>query len=385
MSWLSTEFDNNVLPKYNDTGFIMNLRSTPLLDMVMGNLIPKRSYKGAYLKEGFQYRPTGSVQAIYRGDEAPRPFRRTVSKSLEIETAMIQLETSPVAQREIDMFANTEANQLMVNWIEKHVEMLDREYSRALEEFLFTGQTTSDLISASEFAGFQCFNGEYVSSTSVRGVAGGALESLAPASQINTVHGLAKSVTLGWYNQYADSTGFIGGDSQTKLREVLLKCRRRSTNNTIPTVAFMDGDSFVKFMERNDSKYIIATDTTKLNDTETGNNPMLDSILMDKALKLYGHQSENLIRGAFVGTGANGITMLINPGSVTLINEGASSDIMGKRKGNYKDQAGKAVTGWETPFQPVPGAEVMMSKKRLEFQFYWTNLAANGVVTGTAR
>lgn len=384
MGWMSSEYTDNVLQMYNDSGVFTYLRATPLLDIVLNsNMMTHMTYKGKYFEEAFTWRPTGSVQAIVRGDEALRPFRQTTTKKYSIETAMIQLESSPVTQREMDQWENTDPSQVAINWTKNSLGGLDHEFSRALEEWIFTGATTSSLISPSEFEGFQTFNGEHVSSTSVYGVSGGFFEFLAPASQTNTIQNLTKAVNIGFYNQYQNSTGFVGGNSQTQLRKVLLECRRRSNDNSVPTFAFMDTDSFTRFQERNDSKLLIVS-TNDLSKTETGNDPMKDKILIDQATGLYGFHSENLLRGSFVGTGANGLAYLINPKSMVLFNEGASSDIKGKRKGNYKDQAGKAVTGWETPFQPVPGSEVYMSKKRLEFQMMIRNPAACGVVAGLA-
>jgi hypothetical protein len=374
------EFLANVLNSMEDSGLRTFRRKLPIVfELTSKNSkMETKRIVGPYLKSGLVYDAAGTVQKITRGDEPLTFARKPMSKHWVLKTGISRLTGAPHTQLELDQWKNTNPDQVAVNALLENDKNFEHMYYKALESYLTMAAVPAGF-TLNSFNQYQTLNGEYTTTSSgVVGVSGGLIEFLAPASQTNTVQGLAKSTAYGWFNQYRDSSGFAG-DSYDAIKRVMTACEERSMKSSMPQKALMDLESFIRFQRMNAANTIIIADKAA-----APNEFIMDGFAQgmyehtDKGTGLRAIRSPQLDLSNFVGTGVYGVTYLLTEEDMFFVPEGDTADFGGRRVNKPGSKE------WEV-VQPHPGVETYVGVKTIEWQIGVNNLMSQGVVTGTAK
>lgn len=145
----------------------------------------------------------------------------------------------------------------IVKLMKMYPDAAAKAFKADFNKYLLTGTTDSlSSPSPSDYYGFVTLNGDFASGT-IEGTEHGLLDFAAPASQTQTVEGVAKSVASGHFNQFQQIASWAG-DGRKQLDAAYFDAAGYSDNDgddpAGPDLEIMDRATFANFIQsRQDS------------------------------------------------------------------------------------------------------------------------------------
>jgi hypothetical protein len=131
-----------------------------------------------------------------------------------------------------------------------------------LEKYMLTGNVlNADVGPAEMYGGWMCLWGGFTSGY-ISGLENGMLEAVAPAAQTQTTLGLAKSQTLGHYNQYTDIAS-LSAEGKRLVSKIISDCVYNDPEQKEPEALWVDRDSYVLYGELRTNKLMVVDSSKK--------------------------------------------------------------------------------------------------------------------------
>jgi len=220
----------------------------------------KRPFNGDLREEVFDTKKSVLTQGIYAGNE--RLGFRNPQRTQQISwRGHRTVSTLALFNRDIAIAKGGGKNKILDLYADLPQKgALDPVLN--LERFILTGQVLdADVVTAADYAGWMTLYGPNTGGK-VSGLANGMLQMVAPASQNTNTLNLAKSLALGWYNQYANIAS-MASEGKRVLSKIISDCIYNDPSRTDPEVLWVDRDSFVEYGELRKNKLIIVDNTRK--------------------------------------------------------------------------------------------------------------------------
>lgn len=202
MAQPSTELLNTTLADLGDELVLTQAQSLPLMNKLIKNKqVNKEAVGGTYIERTFAGGSPAKGTLISSGDEVATIQRIAQMKKFQVKSTRHFI---PIFIPQIEVDRNT-GKQGVIKLIKSYPEMTAAEYWLDWEYWLLSAAYRPSGVSVINTPGFDgacTLNGNY------SGAANGLLDFLAPASQTDTVQGVAKSNTYNLYNQYGIVTSF---------------------------------------------------------------------------------------------------------------------------------------------------------------------------------
>lgn len=175
-------------------------------------------------------------------------------------------------------------------------------FNMDFNKYLLTG-TTDSLLTATpaSFFGFSTLNGDFAAGTEL-GTTNGLLDFVVPGSQTDIVQNVAKDAGVSHYNQYGLITA-MATDGENVLKKVYRACQSGAGAAGGPNLIIMDDASYGNYETvRKDYVRVVRPDAKDADGSDMGTVLYNSKVIFDLNLSL----------SAFSGTGAGGVTYLLN-------------------------------------------------------------------------
>lgn len=261
---------------------------------------------GLYTEKTFTTNPAGGGVAIRTGSEGLYRGRSQNTLKMRVEQARVVM-TSHIPN--IDQIKN-QGKAAVMDVASDYLTMLLEGAMQDFNKYFLTAKTAGHTFkNDSDLYSFLTFNGEFSSGIG-EGVTNGVFDFAAPSAQSDTVQNVAKSVANLHYNQYGLISTFSSNGVRT-IKKVLRQCTNEANQtNSQGYLLIMDDDTFGNFEE----EYETPVRVQLVNDVRE--KEMLLALPISGALAYY---EPNLDVSQFSGTGANGVTYVINRNHVEFI------------------------------------------------------------------
>jgi hypothetical protein len=227
-----------------------------------------------------------------------------------------------------------------------------------LDRFFLTGVSNGKVISTAECQGWNTLNGEKTFATGITGVTNGLIDFAAPASQTDTVQGLAKSTSYNYVNQYGQIVGGWAAAGRKTTMKTYRQCARFNTAGPDkgPDMMFADDDTYANI--ETEDRTLVRTEYVQAD--------------IDKGIAGLHRRwanadlvaAQNLVLSDFTGDATNGLIYLLTNGGIEKV--------------VYKDLD-------FSPFEDrIANQDNVVSKGVGQFAILSQNLAILGAVTGGA-
>ena len=276
-------------------------RSSPFMRQLFDKKKVRNVQGGTHIEEVLMTSGTAQGIAVINGFEVAPIVRRQSTKQLKVQYGEF---FAPLAIPGKDMREN-QGTQGIVKLTKLYVEANKEAFQQDFNKYNLTGQTDNRIGPSSAYYGFTCLNGQFTSGAA-EGTENGLLDFSTPATQSDTVEGVAKSVASGHYNQYADIS-LWATDGYENLTNAYIAAQAYAVNNGSmmmgPDLIINDQLSYSKFV----SSKADSTRITILDARTEGKNSMANTfynamVTFDPALDL----------SIFTGVAADGVWYGIN-------------------------------------------------------------------------
>jgi len=241
-----------------------------------------------------------------------------------------------------------------VKIIETYPEAMLRAVAEDFNHWLlnggWAGSTPKSVGTSNEFYGWNTLNGDFSSGTSL-GTTNGLLDFAAPATQTDSVQNAAKSAAKNYVNQYGAMTSWAA-EGMTVIQETYGRCAGYGR----PDLLIMDPGTFGRYMDNRRDIVRLAAITNSEGKTDYLSTPFgLGTV----------HCALDLDVANFTGTGADGVTYIIDRNQIDVSWFGGKGIRIGKFEDKSTDQ------------------RVLSAPIDIHFGFVFKSIRSCGVVGGT--
>ena len=259
------------------------VRSNELFDALMSKArMPMEG--GSYIERTFTGAAPARGVGIFVGDELLNMTRRQEIRKFQVEP------------HRLVVAINIPKKELMFNSGKLAVIRLIEEYPKTtmdgaqadINAYLLTGASRGLVFQTAELRGLLSLNGE-VNTGIGAGVTNGLLDFATPATQTDSVQGVAKSSTYFHFNQYNDITAWAT-NGLTNLRKTYRQCAHYAGGmGNGPDLVVMDDDTYGNFEESRLNLVRVKvvedkTDKTNMLGLDLGVAKVYPSIDLDRSL-----------------------------------------------------------------------------------------------------
>lgn len=259
------------------------VRSNELFDALMSKArMPMEG--GSYIERTFTGAAPARGVGIFVGDELLNMTRRQEIRKFQVEP------------HRLVVAINIPKKELMFNSGKLAVIRLIEEYPKTtmdgaqadINAYLLTGASRGLVFQTAELRGLLSLNGE-VNTGIGAGVTNGLLDFATPATQTDSVQGVAKSSTYFHFNQYNDITAWAT-NGLTNLRKTYRQCAHYAGGmGKGPDLVVMDDDTYGNFEESRLNLVRVKvvedkTDKTNMLGLDLGVAKVYPSIDLDRSL-----------------------------------------------------------------------------------------------------
>lgn len=349
---VSNEVLNTTFGQWADRSIMSFQTATPFWQKLQEKAQVTKNLSGTYIERPFSGGPPGTAIALPGGSETFSTTRLSNTKKLQLETGRFGGAIS-IPGKDIDMNDGPEG---ALNLVKRYPMAYLQAVAQDIESRFLVGspQANHSVFSATDLLYWVTLNGN-LSTGLGTGNANGILDYIAPASQTDSVFGLAKDDAYEHVNQYADATNWAT-NGMLKLRSVYRQCAARG-NGQGPDLIYPDFDTFDKIDEFKLAQVRVKTTEEK---TETTNLLFLE--LGPRAQVAYSLYLDRA-HANFGGNASDGIVYLLDTDYWELL--WRRMPAVGKFEDKTADQ------------------DVMIAKFLMDGNAICNKLAAQGVVTGT--
>ena len=224
------------------------LDSKARMPMEGGSLI-ERSFTGGAPARGV---------GIYVGDELLNMTRRQQIKKFQVEPHRIVVAVN-IPKKEL-LFSS--GKLAIMRLIEEYPKTVMDGVKADINKYFLTGVSRGIVFQTSELRGFLTLNGQ-VSTGIGTGVTNGLLDFTTPATQTDTVQGVAKSNSYFHFNQFGDMSSAAGTTFEiAPLRKTYRECAHYAGGmGKGPDLVYMDQDTYTQFEEKQSNNFRVNVST----------------------------------------------------------------------------------------------------------------------------
>jgi len=278
------------------------VRSNELFDALDAKArMPMES--GSFIERTFTGGAPARGVGVFVGDELLNMTRRQQVKKFQVEPHRLVVAIN-IPKKEL---LYNSGKLAVIRLIEEYPQTVMEAVKADLNKYLLTGVSRGLVFQTAELKGLMTLNGEF--STGIgTGVTNGLLDFTPPASQTDSVQGVAKSSSYFHFNNYGDITAF-GTDGLKSLRQVYRQCAHYAGGiGKGPDLVVMDDDTYAKFEDTRRSQIRISmvedkTSKSNMLGLELGVAKVYSSLDLDRS---------DFASGGPVGDTDGGITYMLN-------------------------------------------------------------------------
>jgi len=278
------------------------VRSNELFDALDAKArMPMES--GSFIERTFTGGAPARGVGVFVGDELLNMTRRQQVKKFQVEPHRLVVAIN-IPKKEL---LYNSGKLAVIRLIEEYPQTVMEAVKADLNKYLLTGVSRGLVFQTAELKGLMTLNGEF--STGIgTGVTHGLLDFVAPASQTQSVQGVAKSSSYFHFNNYGDITSF-SGNGLTTLRQVYRQCAHYAGGiGKGPDLVVMDDDTYAKFEDTRRSQIRISmvedkTSKSNMLGLELGVAKVYSSLDLDRS---------DFASGGPVGDADGGVTYMLN-------------------------------------------------------------------------
>jgi hypothetical protein len=253
---------------------------------------------GTYIERSFSGGAPARGVGVYVGDELLNMTRRQQIRKFQVEPHRVVVAIN-IPKRELNQNSGKLA---IIRLIEEYPQTTMDGAKGDINKFLLTGVSRGLVFQTAELKGFLSLNGDVTDGVGT-GVTNGLLDFTAPASQSDTVQGVAKSNSIFHFNQYDDISSW-SAEGLTTLRKQYRQCAHYAGGTAKgPDLVIMDDDTYTNFEDSRRDNVRVTLIDDKIDKSNTlGLNLGLAEV----------HSSIDLDRSDFSNDAADGVTYMLN-------------------------------------------------------------------------
>ena len=194
---------------------------------------------GSYIERTFSGGAPARGVGVYVGDELLNMTRRQQVKKFQVEPHRLVVAIN-IPKKELLFNSGKLA---VIRLIEEYPQMVMEGVKADLNKYFLTGTSRGLVFQTAELKGLLTLNGQVTDGIG-SGVSDGLLDFDEPATQTDTVQGVAKAESYFHFNQYAEISSFAG-NGMKQLRKVYRQCAHYAGGpGKGPDLMIMDDDTY---------------------------------------------------------------------------------------------------------------------------------------------